>query len=432
MASWLIILLIIGINWFFVAAEFALVKVRSSQIDLLSKQGNKKAQRIQHISDNLDNYLSACQLGITIASLALWWVGEPLVARQFLQLSHGFWRDVSPETAHAIAIPIAFFLITTLHIVIGEQAPKSFAIRDPLPTSLFVVYPLYRFYRIFKPLIWFLNTLSLAFLRLFGISTPNEEQSHSEEELRMIVAESAEDGHINNAERDLIHNVFEFDNRQVSEIMTPAHKIYSYSINERNATSIHEILAEGYSRIPFYEENINNIIGWVLLKDLLQYHLTNPEGLDIKSLIRPMQFVPENMKIADCLRHLQSAHYHMAIVTSEYGTTIGLVTMEDILEELVGDIHDESDEKQSIITYINDIYTVDATASIWDINEHLPIALPLSDEYDTIAGYINVLFWRIPSQNEKIETAIYQITITKRKKQRVEQVTLKLLEALSG
>jgi CBS domain containing-hemolysin-like protein len=424
MISLLITFLIIFINWFFVAAEFALVKVRSSQIDVLIQQGNKKAVLIKHIVDHIDTYLWACQLGITIASLALWWVWEPLVAAQFIHINEALHLELSEGTIHAIAIPVAFFIITTLHIIIGEQVPKTFAIRDPLSVSKIIVFPLYRFFIIFKPLIRLLNILSKITLRLFWVNQNHEEESHSEEELRMIVSESEEDGHINASERELIHNVFDFDNRQVSEIMAPAHKIFGIDKNKRTSEQIKEIITEWYSRIPVYEWGIDNITGWILFKDMVSAYV-NQKVLDLHKLIRPIQFVPENMKINDCLKLLQSSHTHIAIVISEYGTTSGLVTMEDILEELVWDIHDEGDEESVIVKVLSDTtYLIDATASISDINDNIIIPLPESAEYDTLAGYINTLFGRIPSVNESITTDNYSITITKRKKQRVDQIKL--------
>lgn len=271
-----------------------------------------------------------------------------MIASQLVKLNHLLHLGLSETGAHALAIPITFFIITTLHIVIGEQAPKVFAIRDPLNSAFFIATPLHGFYVVLKPLIWFLNTLSTGFLRLFGITELSEDHGHSEEELRMIVAESEEDGHINASERELIQNVFDFDNRQVSEIMTATHKIFAVNKEDRSNDIIKEIVKEGYSRIPVYEHGMDNIIGRILLKDLTAHYIQHHTA-DINKLIRPIQYVPETMKIADCLRSLQKSHLHIAVVTSEYGNTIGLVTMEDILEELVGDIHDEGDDSSHTI-----------------------------------------------------------------------------------
>ena len=376
------------------------------------------------MTEHLDNYLSACQLGITIASLALWRVAEPLIWSQISQLARYFHRWIDEATLHTLSVPIVFFLITTLHIVVWEQAPKSFAIRDPLQTTQWIILPLHWFYKILRPFIRFLNTLSLWFLRFFGVHNATEEHSHSEEELRMIVAESEEDGHINASERELIQNVFDFDNRQVSEIMTPSHKIFSLDKEDRDNQTITTIIKEWYSRIPIYENGIDNIIGWILLKDLIAQYIQNKSS-DLNKLLRPIQYVPETMKIADCLKLLQQSHIHIAVVISEYGTTIGLVTMEDILEELVGDIHDEWDEMTAIVTNPKEwLFLVDATASMSEVNDHLPILLPEDDNYDTVAGYINMLFGRIPSLNETIIHWWYKIIISKRKKQRVEQIKL--------
>jgi CBS domain containing-hemolysin-like protein len=428
MAPWLITLLIIVINGFFVAAEFALVKVRSSQIDVLVKQGNTKATLIKHIIEHMDGYLSACQLGITIASLALWWVAEPLIATQLVKLNTLFNRGFSATMAHTIAVPVTFFLITTLHIVVGEQAPKVFAIRDPLNASLFIARPLHLFYTVLRPLIRFLNTLSTGFLKLFGVTDISEEESHSEEELRMIVAESEEDGMINADERELIHNVFDFDNKDVSEIMTPAHKIYAVSASDWSQDMIEKIFAEWYSRVPIYKGGMDNIVGRVLVKDIITKIMKKKEVL-LHELMRPIHYVPENQKIIDCLRELQRQHMHLAMVTSEYGTTIGLITMEDIIEELVGDIHDEGDEHdEQVVKQIEGGFLIDASASLDEVNDYIPYSLIESEEYDTISGMVNNLFGRIPSLGEEYDTEHYTLIITKRKKQRVEQIRLQTKE----
>jgi CBS domain containing-hemolysin-like protein len=428
MAPWIITLLIIFANGFFVAAEFAIVKVRSSQIDVLIKQWNIKGKLMKHIIEHLDDYLSACQLGITLTSLTLWWVAEPLIATQLMSLNTIFHRWFTESLAHAIAIPITFFIITVLHIVLGELAPKTMAIRDPLAISKICVTPLHRFYIIFKPFIRLLNNLSLWLLRLFGVTWVTEEESHSEEELRMIVAESEEDGQINASERELIHNVFDFDNKDVSEIMTPVHKIFAISASKWDEELIASIFAEWYSRVPVYQESINNIIGRVLVKDIVTKIMQKKEIL-LHELMRPIHYVPENQKIVDCLRELQRQHMHLAMVTSEHGTTIGLITMEDIIEELVGDIHDEGDDhSESLVKKVDNAYIIDASGSLAEVNDFLPTPLPESDEYDTISGMINNLFGRIPSLGEVYTTEHYTITITKRKKQRVEQIKLESID----
>ncbi len=296
----LIVLFIVFVNWFFVAAEFALVKIRWSQIDVLIKQWKQKAKLMKHIVEHLDDYLSACQLGITIASLALWWVAEPLIASQFVALNKIFNLGLAESIVHVIAIPTAFFFITILHIVLGELAPKSLAIRDAMSIANIIVRPLHFFYTIFKPFINLLNFLSLTFLKIFGIYGNTEEQSHNEAELRMIVAESEEDGHINANERELIQNVFDFDNSQVSEIMTPSYKMFGIDKNERTSDNIHVLIQEWYSRIPVYEWWLDNIVGWILFKDIVSAYIKK-DSFDLNKLIRPIQFVPENMKINDCI-----------------------------------------------------------------------------------------------------------------------------------
>jgi CBS domain containing-hemolysin-like protein len=348
MAPWLLTLIIVLLNSFFVAAELAIVKSRDSQIDLAIKRGNSKANLVKYLKDHIDTTLSSVQLGVTLTSLALGWVGEETFYQAFASVFQYLNLYISPNFIHIFALIASFLVISSFHIIIGELLPKGIAIRYPIETSLFVARPLTLFATIFKPFIWFLQKSAKIVLNLFGIHHINEDESHSEEELRMIVAESEEDGQINASERELIHNVFDFDNKDVSEIMSPAHKIFAVSANKRDQEVIATIFEEGYSRVPVYQGSINNIIGWVLVKDIVTKIIQKKDVL-LHELMRPIHFVPENQKIIDCLRELQRQHMHLAIVSSEYGTTIGLITMEDILEELVGDIHDEHDELEHLI-----------------------------------------------------------------------------------
>jgi CBS domain containing-hemolysin-like protein len=427
MAPWLITWIIILINSFFVAAELALVKIRDSQIDIMIKRGSSVGSLIKILKDKIDLTLSSVQLGVTLSGLALWWIGESSFYQWFLWLFSYFDIFLPSHIIHIFALIATFMFISSLTIVIGELLPKWIAIRYPIETASIIARPLILFSTIFKPFIRFLQKSSKFVLNIFGIKSINEDESHSEEELRMIVTESEEDGLINASERELIHNVFDFDNKDVSEIMTPTHKIFAISAKDRNDEMIQKIFEEWYSRIPVYQDTINNIVGWVLVKDIVTKMVKKKEIL-LHELMRPMYFVPDNQKIIDCLRELQRQHMQLAMVISEYGTTIGLVTMEDILEELVGDIHDEHDEQQHIVNKIDDYYLIDTSATIQDVNEILPLNLPESEDYDTISWMINYLYGRIPSLGEVYETDLRTFTITKRKKQRIEQIKFTIKE----
>lgn len=417
-------LLLVLLNGFFVAAEFALVKVRASQIDLQVQKGSKRAKVAQQLLNKLDAYLSATQLGITLASLGLGAFGEhvmsEIVGKIFIDLE----ITVNP---HLVTVPIAFSLITFFHITIGEQVPKMFGIKFPLEMTLFIAWPMRIFYFVFAPFIWLLNKSSNMFLRMLGIKKVGEEDVHTEEELRMILTESEEGGAIKPSENELIQNVFDFDDRYVKQIMVNQTKVSAIDIETRKEDVIKRVIEEGYSRLPVYLGDIDNVIGIIHSKDLLKAVIDN-RFKSIKEIMRPAHFIPETMKVNDLLRDFQRMHVQIAIVTNEHGATAGIITMEDIIEELVGEIQDEHDEEKPDLEKINDNeFIIKAYANISDINASLPIALPESSNYDTVSGYVNALFGRIPAVNEKKRIEGYEIQIIQRKKQLVELVKLKVI-----
>ena len=427
-ADVLITILLVLLNGFFVAAEFSMVKVRASQVELKANKGGKRAKIALHMVENLDSYLSATQLGITLASLALGWVGENVMADVITKTLHFLKVDISADLAHKISIPVGFTLITIAHIVFGEQAPKMIAIKNPLKIALFIAVPMRIFYVVFNPFVWFLNKLSSFLLKILGIKKDSESDAHSEEELRMILTESEESGAIKQSENELIQNVFDFDDRIIKQIMVPQNRISAINIEMGHEQIIKKIIEEGYSRLPVYLGDIDNVVGIIHSKDLLKAVIDN-RFKSIKEIMRPAHFVPENMKVNDLLRDFQRLHAQIAIVTNEFGATAGIITMEDIIEELVGEIRDEHDDEKPDIEKINDTeYIVKAQTTLVDLNESLPIALPESPRYDTISGYVNYIFGRIPAVNEKKYSNGYEITILKRKKQSVELVKIKVLD----
>jgi CBS domain containing-hemolysin-like protein len=418
--------LLVLLNGYFVAAEFALVKVRSSQIDLLVQKGSKRAKFTQQILQKLDAYLSASQLGITLASLGLGAYGEhvmsKIVSRIFVDLN-------MVVNEHFVTVPIAFTLITFLHITLGEQVPKMFGIKFPIETALFIAWPLRLFYFVFSPFIWLLNKSSNFILRILGIKKVGEDDVHTEEELRMILTESEEGGAIKPSENELIQNVFDFDDRIVKQIMVPQNRISALDVELGRTVMIQKVIDEGYSRLPVSLGDIDNVIGVVHSKDILKAVIDN-KFKTIRDIMRPAHFIPESMHVNNLLKDFQKLHVQMAIVTNEFGATAGVVTMEDIIEELVGEIQDEHDEEKPNVEKKSETeYIVNAHSSIGDVNEALPMALPENSKYETVSGLINFLWGRIPAVNEKRKYEGYEISILQRKKQTVELVKLRILEA---
>jgi CBS domain containing-hemolysin-like protein len=418
--------LLVLLNGFFVAAEFALVKVRSSQVDLRAQKGSNRAKIAQKILQRLDTYLSASQLGITLASLGLGAFGEHVMSEIVADIFTKLHVTVNP---HLVTVPVAFGLITFLHITLGEQVPKMFGIKFSMETILFIAWPIRIFYFVFGPFIWLLNKSSNFFLRLMGIKAVGEEEVHTEEELRLILTESEEGGAIKPSENELIQNVFDFDDRIVKQIMVPQNRVTAIDVEGLDKDGIiQKITDEGFSRYPLYLGDIDNIIGVVYAKDLFK-EMFSGKFRSIKDIMRPAHFVPESMKINDLLRDFQKLHMQIAIVTNEFGATAGIVTMEDIIEELVGEIQDEHDEEKPTVEKKSETeYIVNAHSSIGDVNESLPMSLPESSRYGTISGLINFLWGRIPGVNEKKQYGGYEITILQRKKQTVESVKLRVLE----
>ncbi|MBI3511432.1 MAG: HlyC/CorC family transporter [Bacteroidetes bacterium] len=426
----LLIFFLILINAFFVAAEFAIVKVRSSQIDLKVNQGSSRAKIVRHILNHLDAYLSATQLGITGASLILGVVGEPYVAAMLLKIFQKFHIVIQENLLHNIAFITGIVLITIFHMVLGEQVPKILSIRYSLETSLFVAYPLRLAYIIFAPFTWMVNKTTRIVLRLCGVKfSADHEAIHSEEELRLLLTESEEGGAIKQSEHELIQNVFEFDDRTVKSILVPRVKISAIDIDLQPDEILNKVIEEGYSRMPVYRDSLDNILGVIYSKDLLRLmKFGKMDRVSIEGIIRPAHFIPQSKHINDLLREFQTLHIQMAIVTNEFGGITGLVTMEDVIEELVGEIQDEYDEEKPVVEKKSDReFIVNAMSAILDVNDFLPIALPESEHYETVSGLMNYLFGRIPAVNEKKQFGGYEFLILKRFKHSVDTVKMTVL-----
>lgn len=420
--------LLVFFNGFFVAAEFAIVKVRISQLEMKIKEGNRFAVLAKNIVSHLDGYLAATQLGITLASLGLGWIGEPVVSKIIINLMNLFGLSISPQLAHDIALPVAFALITILHIVFGELAPKSLSIQRSESTTLFVAYPLRFFFIIFRPFIWILNGIANLILKMIGITTTHGTDVHSSEELKYLVQQGQVSGEIDEAEYKIIKNAFDFSEQTARQIMVPRTQMFSLNVENFDDTILEKVIEESYSRIPCYENNIDNIVGVVYLKDILIGYRKR-EPFSLRDIVRPMLAVPESKRIGQLLNEFQIKHQQIALVVNEFGGTEGIVTMEDILEELVGEIQDESDNEFPFVEKTGDKkYNVIASATLDDINELLPHPIKKDENYETLAGCLIVKFGKIPNAKEKITFDDYEFLILKRNSRSIGLVQLIDLE----
>lgn len=373
---------------FFVAAEFAIVKIRATRIDFLIEDGNKRAVHVKKILDNLDGYLSACQLGITVTALGLGWLGESTV---LLLLSPVFdVLELRPEVTSILSFVIAFFTITYLHVVVGELAPKTIAIQKAEAVSFLLARPLIWFYKIMYPFIWLLNGSALLFIRLFGFSATNhQEEAHTEEELRYILSESYKSGKINQSEMTYVNNIFEFDERLAKEVMVPRTEMVCLYKDKSFQDTIADIYDGQFTRYPVAGEDKDHIVGLVNLKEIFAGQFSETNSTTMKPYIRPILHVSEATPIKQVLLKMQKERIHMAIVNDEYGGTAGLITVEDVLEEIVGDIRDEFDahELPDIEEVDQQTMVVSGKLQLEEVNDLLGTELE-EEDIDTIGGWI--------------------------------------------
>jgi len=382
--------ILLALTGFFVATEFAIVKVRSSRLDQLVAEGNKKAVAAKHVVQHLDEYLSACQLGITVTALGIGMVGE----KTFEFMLHPLFEiiGISDKYMTIFTIGTAFAIATFLHVVVGELAPKTAAIQKAESITLLFAKPIMFFYKIMYPFIWFLNGSARVLVGLFGMKPASEhELSHTEEELRLLLSESFKSGEINKSELKYVNNVFEFDERIAREIMVPRTEIVGIEQNESFTNIIHYIASEKYTRYPIYDGDRDNILGFINAKELLTQGLLEQltdDSLVLEDFINPVIRVIETMPIQELLVRMQKERIHMAILMDEYGGTSGLVTVEDILEEIVGEIRDEFDDDEiADIRKITDHhYLLNAKMLVEDVENLLNITLD-AEEVETLGGW---------------------------------------------
>lgn len=430
--SWVIIssilkivaaLILVGLNAFFVAAEFAFVKVRSTRLAQLAAEGNKRALRAEECVNHLDAYLSVSQLGITLASLGLGWLGEPAVASLINPLLHS-WGINNPALIHSISFIVSFSLITFLHVVFGELAPKTVAIQRSESLALFLARPMYFFYFIFYPGVVLLNGAANKVVQLFGLEADLEHsRGHSEEELRMLISASYNEGQIKKSEQLLLQNVFKFEKKNAEEIMVPRPQVVFMDINDTMEKNIAIARAAKHTRFPVCDGSPDQVIGLIHIKDVLYQ---DENSFDLVDLKRDILFVPEGMPLDKLLQEFQKTHQHMAVVIDEYGGTAGIVTMDNILEELVGEIQDEFDQEEPEIKSLPDgSIIVSGSLDIDDAVEEF--GLPLGDEideYNTLAGYVLGKLGHFPQAGESISLGKYKMEIARMDGKRIDQFRL--------
>jgi CBS domain containing-hemolysin-like protein len=420
----LVIGALVGLNGFFVACEFAIVKVRASQLEELAEEGNARARFAKFVRSHLDAYLSATQLGITLASLALGWLGEQFLERMlepFFVLanihSHAFVTSVS--------VALAFVGITFLHIVFGELGPKYTAIANPLPVTLRLIRPLGAFYFLFKPAIWLLHKSSNFLLQtvLRRQPVPSTELAHSEEELRLILEQSEKSEEVSPLGRNLLMNVLDLRQRVVRDIMTPRGDVVYLDAEDDFETNVKKALDSRHTRFPLCRGNLDNTIGLIHIKELVpMMRDPNPDLMRIKRELIP---VPEMMPLEKLLSLFLSKHAHLAIVVDEFGGTVGMVTLENVLEELVGDIQDEFDtDKEEFRKISANEFTVDGALGLYELNDLAKLELESAD-VSTIGGYVTHLLGHLPKQGEQVRIDGYLVTVSQTDARRVRQLHFK-------
>src|SRR5467141_1056366 len=418
-----VIAALVGLNGFFVACEFAIIKVRASQLDELAEEGNPRARFAKYIRAHLDAYLSATQLGVTVASLALGWLGEEFLAH-LLEPFFALANIQSHVFVTSVSVTLAFVGITFMHIVFGELAPKYTAIANPLAVSLRLVRPLGAFYFLFKPAIWLLhkssNLLLRGMLRMKPI--PATELAHSEEELRLILEQSEKSKDVSPLGRKLVLNVLDLRERVVRDIMTPRGEVVYLDLEDDFETNVKKALASRHTRFPLCRENLDNTVGLIHIKELVpMMRDPNPDLMRIKRELIP---VPEMMALEKLLSLFLSKHAHVAVVVDEYGGTVGMVT----LEELVGDIQDEFDTDKEEFKKINaDEFTVDGTLGLYELNDLAKLELE-SPDVSTIGGYVTHLLGHLPKQGEQVKIDNYCVTVTQSDSRRIRQLHFKKLK----
>ncbi len=410
-------------NGFFVAAEFAFVAVRKSRIETLAAEGSKSAARLLDILNNLNAYLSASQLGITLASLALGRVGEPAIAAL---LDTALGGSIPAASLHVVSFIIAFSIITSLHIVIGEQAPKLVGLQLAEKVALGTALPMTIFYRVFKPFIHALDWASAKTVNLFGIAATSEHASiYTEDEIRQLIRISEASGHVNMEERRLINKVFDFSETTVKEAMIPRTEIVAVP----EQSTLEEVVAiaqrHGRSRLPVYRGSLDEIIGVIYAKDVLN-SILKPKNFSLEKIMHKPKYVVDTARLDDVLRQMQREKFHFGFVVDEHGGVEGIITLEDLLEEIVGDISDEHDEEvnEQIAHQSDGTCLLDGGLAVRDLNRRLDMNLPVSEGYTTIAGFLMSEAGQVLAEGDTVPFNGHIFKVERVEKRRIKQVRM--------
>jgi CBS domain containing-hemolysin-like protein len=426
-----VVFLLVFANGFFVAAEFAFVAVRKSRIEALADEGSGPAKRLLKILDNLSAYLSACQLGITLTSLALGWLGEPTVAGI---LTRFLGESVPAAWLHLLSFIIAFSIVTSLHIVLGEQAPKLIGLQLAERVAMATALPTRIFYKTFKPFIHALDWMSAKVVGVFGIEASSEHASiYTEDEIRNLIRLSQESGHLNEEEQKLINQVFEFSETTVKEAMIPRTEIIAVP-ETISAVDMFKAFGEsGYSRMPVYRESLDDIAGVVHSKDLLRF-AGRPKAFRLEDVMHKPNYVVDTARLEDVLRQMQKEKFHFGFVVDEHGGVEGIITLEDLLEEIVGDISDEHDEEvnEQIDEQPDGSFVLDGGLAVRDLNKRLEMNLPISEGYTTIAGFLMATAGEVLSEGETVSFNGHLFRVEKVDKRRIKQVRMEAVDETSS
>lgn len=426
------VVLLVLINGFFVAAEFALVSSRRSRIEAKAAEGNKGADVALKLLDNPTMFISAVQLGVTLASLALGWLGEPTIAHFLEPLAD----RIAPAgtvnyVAHGIAIAIAFTCITFLHVTFGELIPKMFALENAESFATFASRPLQLFAKTFWPFLWIFNRAGAFFGKLLGLKSSLEHASvYTEEEIRQLVQLSQKSGHLNEEEQKLINQVFEFSETTVKEAMIPRTEIAFIQENATLEEIARAFRQHGYSRLPVCRESLDDIAGVIHSKDVMSY-LLRPKAFKLERVIQKPVYVVDTARLEDVLRQMQKEKFHFGFVVDEHGGVEGIITLEDLLEEIVGDISDEHDEEvnEQITETSEGSYVLDGGLAVRDLNRRLGLNLPVSEAYTTVAGFLMSESGQILSEGEQVRFNGHTFKVEKVEKRRITKVRMEKTQA---
>ncbi|MFN2431559.1 MAG: hemolysin family protein [Gemmatimonadota bacterium] len=423
------LLAVIGLvlaNGFFVAAEFSLVAVRRTKIEQMVREGRPFAATLKRASQHLDAFIAACQLGITMASIGLGWIGEPALAGLFEPLFRSLGLDWAEAAAHTLAVICAFAIITALHVILGELAPKAIALQQPEATSLIVVTPLEVFQKMFRPFIWAMNAIGLGVVRALGFQPVSaSDVAHSEEEINMLVRASRDAGILAREEQDMVQRALAFSDLSGDQVMVPRTEIIALPLHLPKHELLARVVDSGFTRFPVYRESLDDIVGILNVKDLLPALQRLPEVVDLAPFARPPVTLPETVSIYGLLARMKEGHSHLIVLIDEFGGTAGLVTLRDLMERVFGEVREESDgdERPLFEELSGGEVLIDGLTLIEDVEQALNVELDEEDpDLNTIGGYVFSALGHKPELGEVVERNGYRFTVEELDGMRIARV----------